>query len=350
MDNYRPPSLKEIKKKWGGKERFEFVSLFAGGGGSSTGYRMAGGKALAVSEFIPEAQKSYGSNWPDTHIFTSDVRELTSDHILEVIKKEAGELDILDGSPPCSAFSTAGKREGGWGKEKKYSDAKQGNIEDLFYEYIRILKGLRPKVMVAENVSGLIKGSAKHYFNSIIKEIRSAGYFVECRLLDSKWLGVPQGRTRTIFVGVREDIYTEGMRLHPKPFGPQIPLREAFHGLEMTEEDKEWTNVSKYAIFEELRKLNYGDQSDKYFSLVKADPRKYSPCITATTGNRGAASPCHWDDRKFTIGEIKRIMSVPDDYTLTGKYDQRIERCGRMVPPLMMKAIADNICENILNV
>ena len=89
---------------------------------------------------------------------------------------------------------------------------------------------------------------------------------------------------------------------------------------------------------------------NKYFSLIKADPRKYAPCMTATAGNLGAASICHWDNRKFTIPEIKRLTSIPDDYKLTGTYQQRAERLGRMVPPFMMKAVAENIYKNILQV
>ena len=344
--SYIVPSVAEIKEKLKTDgSRFEVVSLFAGGGGSSTGYRMAQGKVLAINEFIPEAVKTYSANWPDTLILPGDVRALTGKDLLSAIGKEQGQLDILDGSPPCSAFSTAGARQKGWGKVKKYSDASQKNVEDLFFEYIRILTEVRPKVFVAENVSGLAKGAAKGYLNEIIRQLRGAGYHVECKILDAQWLGVPQTRARTIFVGVRNDLYQQEMKgnLHPKPLATQLTLAQAFDGLKFSEKDRADTDVSKYAVGQELRRLSRGKQSKKYFQLVKAHPDKPSGCITATYKIRGAAKIMHWDNRCFSIAELKRIMSVPDDYVLTGLYPQQAERLGRMVAPFMMKAIAEQI-------
>jgi DNA (cytosine-5)-methyltransferase 1 len=346
MNKYRIPTISEIKeiaKK--SKPAFEVVSLFAGGGGSSTGYRMAGVKVLAINEFIPEAIKTYQANWPDTTILPGDVRKLTPEAILEEIKKEKGALDILDGSPPCSAFSTAGSREKGWGKKKKYSDSTQSNVEDLFFEYTRILRGLMPRVFVAENVAGLTKGTAKGYLNEILRELKSCGYQVSCRVLDAKWLGVPQSRTRSIFVGIRNDLWKPEYkgRLHPKPFDKVVTLEEAFEGLPITNKDIRETDISRFAVYKELKNLPAGGQSERYFQLVKAHPKLPSGCITASAGNLGIACVKHWDNRAFTVSEIKRIMSIPDDYILTGTYQQQVERLGRMVAPFMMKAIAENL-------
>lgn len=344
----KPMDVLHIKTRWTGEEQFKVVSLFAGGGGSSTGYRMAGGKVLGVSEFIPEAQRTYHSNWPDTHIFKQDVRELKGNDILEILGLKEGELDILDGSPPCSAFSTSGKRDKGWGKDKKYSDSSQKNVEDLFFEYIRILRDVKPKVMIAENVSGLVKGSAKGYFNEIMRELRSSGYHVECKVLDAKWLGVPQGRQRTIFVGVRNDLYKPEMKLHPKPFGPLIPLKKAFEGINNTVEELKEVDISKYEVYKLLVELKNGQTHKKRFNLVKSSPIIPSQCITAKTSCLSAAAPRHWENRAFTVKEIKRIMSVPDDYKLTGTYKQQVERLGRMVPPVMMANIARNVYMEVL--
>lgn len=344
-DYKKPLDVLHIKTRWTGEEQFKVVSLFAGGGGSSTGYRMAGGKVLGVSEFIEEAQKTYASNWPDTHIFKQDVRKLIGKEILDTLGLKEGELDILDGSPPCSAFSTAGSRDKGWGKEKKYSDSKQSNVEDLFFEYIRILRDVKPKVMVAENVAGLVKGAAKGYFNEIMRELKASGYHVECKVLDAKWLGVPQGRTRTIFVGVRNDIYKPSMKLHPKPFGPLIPLKTAFKDLSLSKADMEETKMNKDTVmYKRLCSLKKGEVHKVNFNLSKSDPNKPSSCVMATVGS----TPKHWDNRMFCIKEMKRIMSIPDDYVLTGKVDQRKERLGRMVPPVMMMHIARNIYMEVL--
>lgn len=348
---YVIPTVREIKASLAKNgPRFEVVSLFAGGGGSSTGYRMAGGKALAVNEFVPAARESYAANWPDTIIFPDDVRQLTGAAILERIGKHPGELDILDGSPPCSAFSTLGSRDKGWGKVKKYSDTKQESVETLFFEFVRILSEIRPRVFVAENVAALAQGSARGFLNEFFRAFEAAGYVVRAKVLDAKYLGVPQSRRRLIFVGVRKDLWRDSFegKTHPAPFAYTVPLRAALVGVRNTQEDLAEADCSRYAIHRELVGLTVGGQSEKYFSLVKADPRTYSPCLTATAGNIGAASVCHWENRKFTIPELKRIASVPDDYALTGTYQQRAERLGRMVPPLMMRAVADTIYENIL--
>ena len=352
MINYELPTVQALREQTeNNNHKFEVVSLFAGGGGSSTGYRMAGGKILAINEFIPEAQNTYASNWPSTHIFKCDIRDLTAVDILNQIGKQKFELDILDGSPPCSAFSTAGSRDKGWGKVKKYSDSAQANVEDLFYEYIRILKGIMPKVFVAENVAGLAKGVAKGYLNDILRNLRTAGYQVTCKILNAKFLGIPQSRNRVIFVGVRNDIWRESMRdkTHPKPFDHIITLKEAFKGLVFTDKDQLETDLRKYKVYEMLKDLPIGKTHHKAFTLSKSSPDDVSQCITATTGDVSARTPKHWDNRAFTVSEIKRIMSIPDDYVLTGTYQQKVERLGRMVPPLMMKAVADNIYNRILN-
>ncbi len=152
------PTMAEIEAiKWNG---FNVVSTFSGCGGSCLGYRMAGYRVLYANEFIKAAQETYKANHPNSILDSNDVRQIRPEEILERINLKKGELDLFDGSPPCASFSISGKREKGWGVEKKYSDTKQ-RVDDLFYEYARILRGLQPKVFVAENVAGLVIGTAK---------------------------------------------------------------------------------------------------------------------------------------------------------------------------------------------
>ena len=346
MTDYKIPTVKELRSATeSGGHKFEVVSLFAGGGGSSTGYRMAGGKVLAVNEFVPEAVKTYKANWPKTEVLTGDVRKISGQDILDVIGRKPGQLDILDGSPPCSAFSTAGSRDKGWGKAKKYSDTSQENVEDLFFDYIRILRDIRPKVFVAENVSGLAKGVAKGYLNQILRELRASNYEVSCKILDAQWLGVPQKRARTIFIGVRRDLWKSEFkgRLHPRPSADRPTLSDAFQGLTFSDDDRKQTDVKRYAIYKLLLQMQAGTSHKKRFSLKKCASKGQAFCITATSGTIGAANPMHWDNRAFTVSEVKRIMSIPDDYVLTGTYKHQVERLGRMVAPFMMKAVAENI-------
>jgi DNA (cytosine-5)-methyltransferase 1 len=222
-----PYKLQDVFKS-SEQKLFKVVSLFAGGGGSSTGYRLAGGEILAINEFIEAAQDAYERNYPTTHIFREDVRKLTGEMILNQVGLKVGELDILDGSPPCASFSMAGKREKGWGIEKKYSDKKQ-RVDDLFFEFARILKEVQPKVFIAENVKGITMGVASNLLGSsqfdlfgddedtIYHTLANCGYNVRYKVLNAKNFGVPQSRERTIFIGVRKDIKKE--ITYPKPFG-----------------------------------------------------------------------------------------------------------------------------------
>lgn len=347
----------DFVKRQSKKELFNVVSLFAGGGGSSTGYRLAGGKVLGINEFIPAAQEAYAKNYPETHIFKQDVRKLTGKIILETLGLEKGQLDILDGSPPCSSFSLAGLREKGWGKKKKYSDSSQVT-DDLFFEYARIIKEVQPKVFIAENVKGITMGAAKNLLGSaqtdmfgahedtIYHTLVNAGYKVRFEVIQAKDYNVPQSRARTIFIGVRNDINKK--ITYPSPLGSTVNLKDAFEGLEHTEAELLECNIDKYAIGKELKKLKQGESSEKYFSLVKQRENRYSDTLTQTAGVISAAGIAHWDDRKFTVKEASRIMGFPDDYYLGDNYKNKIERLGRAVAPLMMAAVSKHVYETIL--
>jgi DNA (cytosine-5)-methyltransferase 1 len=207
---------------WNG---FNAVSTFSGCGGSSTGDRMAGFRMLYASEFVSAAQDTYRNNMaPYTHLDTRDIREVTGADLLAAAGLGVGEIDLFDGSPPCSAFSTAGRLEGGWGKVKKYSDTKQ-RVDDLFFEYVRLIKETQPRVFVAENVAGLVRGVAKGYFLEILAALKAAGYRVIAKVLNAAWLGVPQVRNRLILVGVRNDLAMAPV--HPRPMPYQYTVRDA---------------------------------------------------------------------------------------------------------------------------
>lgn len=381
---YHVPSMADINAlPWNG---YNVVSTFSGAGGSCLGYRMAGFRVLWANEFIPAAQDTYRLNHPTSILDTRDIRTIQPDDILQHTGMRVGEIDILDGSPPCAAFSTAGKREKSWGKVKQYSDSKQ-RVDDLFYEYIRLIKGLQPKTFVAENVSGLVKGTAKGYFKEILRAMRDCGYTVEARLLDASWLGVPQKRQRLIFVGVRNDL-AEAHHVapsFPEPMTYQYTVREAIpwvikQGANGSYGSAHWqeatnpsptigaspatgngqsppsiieaeTDISKYAIGAEWDKMKLHGQSnsDKYLNLKRPDLDK--PCYTVSqvSGQSGAASITHpTEKRKFTIAELKRICAFPDDFQLTGSYAQQWERLGRSVPPVMMMHIAGAVWDGVL--
>jgi DNA (cytosine-5)-methyltransferase 1 len=243
------------------------------------------------------------------------------------------------------------------------------NIEDLFFEFLRIAEYIKPKVIVAENVAGLTMGEAKEYFNKIINTFEKIGYDVSAKVLNSVNYGVPQTRTRVIFIGVREDVTADvGLTfmnissIFPEGDGKVISLEEAFEGLEYDQEEvdyliKRWTASAHYKDTVALmpldppKVLTGADYHPKghHFNVKRCSRFHPSPTVTATGAGETGAGGCHWiEPRKFTIAELKRIMSLPDDFILTGRHGKKAERIGRMVPPLMMKAIAEAVLTNVL--
>jgi DNA (cytosine-5)-methyltransferase 1 len=377
---YRVPLMAEVEAiPWNG---FTVVSTFSGCGGSCLGYRMAGFRVIWANEFIPAAQETYRANHLETILDTRDIRKIQPREILDAIGMGPGGIDLLDGSPPCASFSTAGKRNAVWGRVKAYSDSRQ-RTDDLFFEFARLLDGLQPRTFVAENVSGLVKGVSKGYFLEILKSLKGCGYRVEAKVLDAQWLGVPQMRQRLIFVGVRPDLGVAPA--FPKPLPYRYCVRDALPWISKLEsfpyeggesfkikdgekkpaptvpsgpynasyvrhEVEAETDISRFAINAEWDRLRPGKGSEKYFNLVKPHLDRPCPTATAVGGQSGSASITHpTQRRKFSISELKRICAFPDDFKLTGTYAQQWERLGRAVPPLMMRAIAEALRDGVLS-
>ena len=348
---YAVPSMAEVAAlPWNG---LNAISTFSGCGGSSLGYKMAGFRVLWANEFVEAARDSYAANAPDTILDGRDIRTLTAQDVLDAIGMQRGDLDLLDGSPPCASFSTAGKRARDWGKEKAYSDTTQ-RTDDLFFEFVRLLDGLQPRAFVAENVSGLVKGVAKGYFIEILAAMKACGYKVTAKLLDAQWLGVPQQRQRIIFIGVRND--QEGVPTHPRPLPYRYTVRDAL------------PHISGFEAGGFAEPVYIADADFKPYQTVGASPpstgsgRATKVMIENANGYNGHAlygidqpmqtvqqsRPVNVEDggmRKFTIAELRRICGFPDDFILTGSYAQQWERLGRAVPPVMMSHIARSVAE-----
>ena len=365
---YKPYNMKDVHDA-SNQNKFNVISTFAGGGGSSTGYRLAGGKILCINEFVEEARNTYNENYPDTPILPDDIKEIGGKELMDAAGVSEGEVDILDGSPPCSAFSMAGAvvqgggHTKGFGKTKKYSDGKKvENIEDLFFEFLRVAEDIKPKVIIAENVAGLMMGEAKQYYFKITNSFEKIGYDVSSMILDSSHYGVPQTRKRVIFIAVREDVtsaigltFMNIASIFPDKFSEAITCGDAFENLVYDEEEikmltekfakgSHFVTASKMPLDPEkvLTGCDYHPKGH-HFNMKRISRHKPAPTITASGG-------CiHWSEmRKLALCESQRAMSLPDDFKLTGKWEQKSERMGRMVPPLMMKAVADAVYENVL--
>jgi DNA (cytosine-5)-methyltransferase 1 len=397
---YEKYTVADVKQK-SSEELFDVISCFAGGGGSSTGYRLAGGKILLINEFVKEAIASYSQNYPDTPVLVDDIKKYSGQDFLKMAGIESGELDILDGSPPCSAFSVNGKGAKGWlgyqedtrktyfdddgnvvhegeVKEaigaKKYSDGKmQTGIEDLFLEFIRVANEVRPKVIIAENVKGITFAESRSKLFEFIKAFEAIGYEVTYSVLNAADYGVAQGRERTIFICVRQDVCDAiGLNVlnlngvFPPPSGNHISIEDAIDDVinDPAEEQmlldyvrdsyqKKFVDMLPHrpekTLHPGLPEFRHLNPKGSCFSIKRPAPSRVSPTLTQTGQQRTASGVLHYEkDRKLTVLEMKRIMSLPEDYSLTGKFDKQAERIGRMVAPKMMAEVAKSVYENVI--
>lgn len=335
-------------------KKYKVFSTFSGCGGSTLGYKLAGLNVIGAVEFVNFQAKNYILNNPNTKVYEADIRKLKLNKIMEDLKLKQGELDILDGSPPCASFSLAGARNKNWGKVKQYSNRKQ-RTDDLFFEYIRFIKGFKPKIFVAENVKGLVIGKAKGYYNEIFKKMQKCGYNVKAKIMNAKYYEVPQSRERVIFIGVRKDIKINPS--FPEPINKIITVKDAIGNLIITKKEEKETIIKKhYESYKYAKKCKQGESIAKYhpkgyyFTCVRLSANKPSNTILQTGGCSGTSYLIHYKDlRRLTIREIKKLMSFPLTFKVIGTYAQKWEALSRSVPPNMMKHIAINIKKQILN-
>jgi DNA (cytosine-5)-methyltransferase 1 len=352
---YRVPSMAEIREiPWNG---LRVVSTFSGCGGSCLGWRMAGYKVVWASEFIPKAQETYRANH-DSHLDTRDIRDVTPEEILASVGVGVGDIDVFDGSPPCSSFSPAGNGASGWGSVKKYSDSKQ-RTDDLFDEYVRLVDGLRPRVFVAENVPRLSEGKAVGYFQEVAGKLSGLGYTVRSSVLDAQWLGVPQARRRLFIIGVRDDLGVPPVFPAPLPYRytvadvlPWVVPSTRWEDFPdaPTQEERDLMDIRPFAIYSEWQKLRPGERSKRYFQLGKLDPRRPHPTICATFTVCAGTNAHPFEPRKLTVREAVRVSGFPLDFVFPPDAKDAYERIGRAVPPLVTAAIARSLASGVFGV
>ncbi len=318
---YEIPTMQDIRATFDDLEhQYTVISTFSGAGGSSLGYRMANLKVLWANEFIEEAQHTYLANHPNTILDGRDIRQIDPLEVLQKIGLDVGDLDILDGSPPCASFSVSGLVSEAWGQQKKYSGKRQ-RTDDLFFEYIRFVEAMQPRIFVAENVQGMARGAAKGYFKLVMEALRGCGYKVAVRELNAAQLGVPQVRRRLIFIGVREDLGVEPR--FPKPFPYYYTVRELLPHI---------TQVKNGG-----KPHNWSHSNKPSPTICQSD---HNTGINAYRSGGGFITTDEGVIRRLTIEEVRVLCSFPPDFVLTGQYRHQWERMGRAVPPLMMRAIA----------
>ena len=190
------------------KNGLKVFSCFACGGGSTMGYKLAGCDVIGCCEIDPKMNEIYVKNHHPKHNFLMDIRDFNAIPD-DQLPPELFDLDVLDGSPPCTTFSMAGDREKTWGKKKKFREGqKEQTLDDLSFVFIETVKKLKPRVVIMENVEGLIRGEAFSYVQKIYKQFEQIGYKVNHWLMKSELMGIPQQRHRVIFVAITNDMET----------------------------------------------------------------------------------------------------------------------------------------------
>lgn len=316
------------------------ISTFAGCGGSSLGYSMAGFRELLAVEWDDNAVATFKLNFPDVPVYHGDIAGLSVEECLDLAGLQPGELDVFDGSPPCQGFSTAGKR---------VIDDPRNN---LFKEFVRLLRGLQPKVFVMENVSGMVKGKMKLVFAEILRELKGCGYRVSARLMNAMYFNVPQSRERMIFIGVRSDmpaqqtypsaiqLWTVGEAIGDLPEDQD----ESFHHIWIDEEERQtqtWRLAkaapqgSRYGLFGSIKRHSWNKPTGTIQrSFIGAPYLRNSGCHPLYT-------------RTYSVREMARLCSFPDLFQWVGRWEP-IARLGNVVPPFFMRAIAEHIRDTIL--
>jgi len=338
-------------------EQIPTLSLFSGAGGLDIGFSQVGFDikvAVEIDERFTatlHANQREGAQFESCKILTTDIRDYHP--------SKDDSFEFIIGGPPCQSFSAAGRRAGG---------VKGTSDEDgaLFKEYVRLLDVLKPTGFLFENVYGITGAQKGADWQAIKDEFESIGYRLFSRILDSADYGVPQHRERMFIVGLQE-----GMYKFPQPlFGPDSPegrpfftSMEAIDGVAPPSVEDPIQVRGRYGhLLEDIPPgLNYSFYTEKMghpspifswrskFSdfLYKADPNEPVRTIKAQGGQY--TGPFHWDNRPFTIDELKRLQTIPDNYSVTGSRQSIIEQIGNSVPPQLSRALALSIVEQAFN-
>lgn len=342
---YKP--MKSTDWKWSfadypkEKNGLKVFSCFACGGGSTMGYKLAGCEVLGCCEIDPKMNEVYIKNHNPKYNFLMDIREFNNIPN-EKLPPELFNLDILDGSPPCTTFSMAGEREESWGKKKKFREGQaEQTLDDLSFVFIDTVAKLRPKVMIMENVEGLIKGEAWSYVQRIYGQLAEIGYKVKHWLLKGQYMGVPQKRHRVFFVAVRNDIDFDLNRLDMSFNYEPVTYGEIKEG------------VGAKASETCFKLLSQATQNDRCLAdvLIRTEGRNsrfnemivWDDDVCPTVHTHGFYRGN--DKVKFSLEDYRNAQTFPTDYQFES-VSQASYICGMSVPPIMIKRIVVRLVES----
>ncbi len=308
-----------------------FIDLFSGAGGISVGATNAGFKKLCSVEIDSDASNTIRKNFPKSHHFETPIQDLKESDLDKVLKEE--RVNVIFGGPPCQGFSVAGLRNPSDPRNK------------LFQEYVRIVTHLQPEFVVLENVPGILTMEGGKVYKEIIKQFADAGYpNMTVRILEAATFGVPQLRTRAIFIANRLGL--------TNPYPKELFYKGNYKSIESSIDDlkyeernaainHEWTKHS-HKLEERIAKIPHG--GSLYETFRDAYKRQYKGVPSMTVKENHGGCHVHYElNRVLSAREMARLQTFPDDFIFTGSFKRAYWQIGNAVPCLMAEHIAKAI-------
>lgn len=338
-----PWHLAELPETSREDERPNVVTTFSSGGGSTMGYKLAGFHVDGAVDIDPEMMGVYSQNFPTPNKLTMGVGDVVKNRpdLVEAWQ----DIDVLDGSPPCTLFSNA--RKGGgerdWGSSKKFREGQAEQVLDrLFFDYLDLVKALNAKTFIAENVATMAQGKARGYVKAVVDTAKRYGYRTQVFIVRATDQGVPQQRSRIFFIGVRADLAKNLQPLPGVPPAGEVVPRQALGNLTCDGKHEHLTSEYELALWNgQYRHGNTDYAKLANFTPFKAGqvmihPNRQSPSMTA------AGSSFMWTcPRKTTPTERKRMFSFADDYKVPDRLVNYVT--GMSVPPFLMRGVAAHV-------
>ena len=320
-----------------------YIDLFSGAGGLSLGFEQAGFKQILSVEIEPSYCETYRYNFPHHTVLQKDLTQLSDDDLLAKLKGQ--KADVVIGGPPCQGFSIAGKIG------RTFADDPRNH---LFKEFVRVVKLTAPHFFVMENVARLYTHQSGKTRQEIIEHFQNLGYQVECQILNAVNFGVPQNRSRVVFIGRKK----QSRIIFPKPLQtPQKTVFEAIGHFPKLLAGENYPQIPNHEAMNHtpqmLAKMAFvkhgGDRNDIPENLrpTSGDVRKYiryhsdKPAVCITGDMRKVF---HYEqNRALTVRELASLQSFPDDFVFCGQKIAQQQQVGNAVPPLLAKVIAECI-------
>lgn len=334
---------------------FNTIDLFCGAGGLHIGFERAGFNINLCIDNDNQVEKTHIRNFPQIPMIKRDISKISSEEIKQYCPNG---IDIIIGGPPCQGFSTIGKRVSSDIEKRNQSDPRN----ELVISYARIVKELKPKFIVMENVKGILTMKGGAYLQTVLSELRQVGYNVDYKLINMADYGIPQIRERVIIIGNRlglpidfpkpkcsdnsedgllpwnncGDVIDDLIPLGDIPEFNHVALKHTPKIIERYKLIPEGGRLPEDSLPPELYRKNFGNT---YKRLNKS-----RPALTMVPGND--AFPIHPVlNRSLTVREAARIQTFPDEMIFEGNRRQQGHQVGNAVPPMFSEQLANFLLE-----